>query len=307
MVGLTHSAFRSTLLAIGGVGLFYSEMLAARRLPHDNPRCSPLLIRSEAEKPFFYQIVTSDPGELARAVDKLHALDAQGFDLNLGCPAPMVVKQGCGQALLDDKTRLVKVVKELRRLTDLPLSVKIRLGDNAQDDSVLDDCRLFCNEGIDLICVHARYRGEKFCRKPKWSMVRRIKRAVPLPIMVNGGIFSVQDAQLCLSQSEADGLMIGRGAVIRPSLCREVAEAVYGIREKNQPWSNEQTVLYFISQLESRFPQERRLGRLKQFTHYFSQSIDFGHHLASAVQSSSSFAMAIDRVHQFFAIELSRK
>ncbi|EKD35821.1 MAG: hypothetical protein ACD_75C01767G0001, partial [uncultured bacterium] len=96
MVGLSHSALRSLVQEAGGVGLLYTEMLAAKRLPHDNEKCSPLLVRSGGEHPLFYQFVTASDEYVPAAVEKLHRLGAQGIDLNLGCPAPMMKKQGAG-------------------------------------------------------------------------------------------------------------------------------------------------------------------------------------------------------------------
>ena len=130
MVGLSHSALRTLVQEQGGVGVLYTEMLAARRLPHDNENCSPLLIRSEGEKPLFYQLVAASDQYIQAAVEKLHRLGAQGVDLNLGCPAPILKKQGAGISLAHDDEQLRKVLRSLRRNTELPVSVKIRLGES---------------------------------------------------------------------------------------------------------------------------------------------------------------------------------
>jgi tRNA-dihydrouridine synthase B len=300
MVGISHSAFRTLLHQLGGVGLLYTEMLAARRLPHDNPNCSPLLVRSAGERPLFYQITTANEDEVAKAVEKLHELKAEGIDLNLGCPAPLIVKQGAGQALFENMGNLVKILRKIRGATKLPLGVKIRLGKGPEDNAFFDRCRLFEDEGVDVIAVHARYLGEKFCRKPRWSEIARIKEMIKLPILANGGIFSVKDARHCLAQSGADGLMIGRGAAIRPTLCREVAENVFGLKYSSNMPGKEEIVAEFIKLLENRFAPERRLGRLKQFISYFGQDLEFGHQLITAVQNSSSLAIAKDRALHFF-------
>ena len=96
MVGVSHSAFRLLLGEMGGVGLFFSEMLSAMRLPHENENVSPMLLRSIEETPMIYQLFLSKIEEILPAVDKLHNLNAQGIDLNLGCPAPKLRKIGAG-------------------------------------------------------------------------------------------------------------------------------------------------------------------------------------------------------------------
>lgn len=300
MVGLSHSALRTLVQEEGGIGLLFTEMLAAKRLPHDNEHCSPLLIKTSGEFPLFYQLVTADEQTIGPAIEKLHALQAHGVDLNLGCPAPLQKKLGAGMALTEDKTQMCKVLRRLRRCTELPVSVKIRLGNTLDHPKMRDLCRLLEDEGVDLITVHARLNGEKFCRKPRWDAVGEIRHAVAIPMLVNGGIFSVDDARTSLSLSGADGLMVGRGAVERPWLCADIAKEIYGMPENSQSRSAVAIFFKFVGLLEQRFAPERRLGRLKQFTTYFAAPFTFGHHLTAAIQSSNTIDQAKQRAADFF-------
>lgn len=302
MVGLTHSAFRTLVLEEGGVGMLFTEMLAAKRLPHDNAQISPLLARTYAERPLFYQLIVSDPVHIEPAVRKIHSLDPQGIDLNLGCPAPMQRRQGAGASLAKNQQALCRVLKVLRKSTELPLSVKIRLGENPSPEELRTFCRMLESEGVDLITIHARLYGEKFCRKPRWSMVGEVKDSVSVPVLANGGIFSSDDARRCLHLSGADGVMVGRGAVVRPWLCREIAEEIYGAADaSDQMVAKEDVFFKFIELLIKQFAPERRLGRLKQFTHYYASSFSFGHHLATAIQTSTSMDEASARARDYFA------
>ena len=301
MVGLSHSAFRSLVQAEGGIGLLFTEMLAAKRLPHDNPFYSPLLIRHESEKPLFYQIITASETEIAPAVEKLHALGADGIDLNLGCPAPMQRKQGAGAVLAGNEVELRKVLRRLRKSTDLPVSVKIRLGQSHTGDTLRSFALFLEAEGVDMITIHARLHGEKFCRKPRWEAIGAVKEALSVPVLANGGIFSVTDAKRCLELSQADGLMLGRGAVERPWLCAEIAREVYGIDSGPSKREAPEIYAHFITLLEQRFAPERQLGRLKQFTRYFAASFVFGHHFAASIQNSNSIAEARHRAAAFFS------
>jgi len=301
MVGLSHSALRMLVMQEGGVGLLFTEMLAAGRLVHDNDQCSPLLIRSSGEYPLFYQIVTGDDETIGPALAKLHQFGAQGVDLNLGCPAPLQKKQGAGLALTSNQTHLVKVLRSIRKGTILPVSVKIRLGDELDVKRLQTFCRLLQDEGVDLITIHARLNGEKFCRRPRWAIVGEVRHAISVPIFINGGIMSVEDAQTSLEQSGADGLMIGRGAVQKPWLCGDIARTLYAMEIKKRQTSDQDIYFRFADLLESQFAPERRLGRLKQFTTYYADSYAYGHHLASSVQSSSSLEQARERAADFFA------
>jgi nifR3 family TIM-barrel protein len=306
MVGLSHSALRSLVQAEGGVGLLFTEMLAAKRLPHDNEFCSPLLIRDKSEKPLVYQIIGADETVIGPAVQKLHTLGAEGIDLNLGCPAPLQKRQGAGAMLAENQDRLRKVLRRLRKSTELPVSVKIRLGHRLDINELRSFCLFLETEGVDMITIHARLNGEKFCRKPRWAIIGEVKNALSIPILANGGIFSPADARRCLELSGADGVMIGRGAVERPWLCADIARELYGVsrdtkRERSGSGERSEVYLQFITLLEQRFAPERRLGRLKQFTRYFAASFQFGHHLAAAVQNSDSIDQARRRAEVFFA------
>ncbi|MCP4343258.1 MAG: tRNA-dihydrouridine synthase family protein [Desulfobulbaceae bacterium] len=300
MVGITHSAFRSLVQDEGGVGLLFTEMLAAKRLPHDNELISPLLIRDESERPLIYQIIAANELTIEPAVEKLHKLGAEGIDLNLGCPAPVQRRQGAGAVLAGNHQQLRKVLSQLRKSTELPLSVKIRLGHRLAADELRSFCLFLEAEGVDMITIHARLNGEKFCRKPRWGLIGEVKDAVSVPILANGGIFSPADARKCLELSGADGLMIGRGAVEQPWLCADIAREIFGVGAGRKQREISEVYFQFITLLEQRFAPERRLGRLKQFTRYFAAAFQFGHHLAASIQNSDCIEQARSRATVFF-------
>lgn len=300
MVGLSHSGLRCLVQDHGGVGVLYTEMLAAKRLPNDNPNISPLLIRSIQEKPLIYQLVTGEIEHISAAVDTLHKVHADGVDLNLGCPAPIQKRQGAGSSLALNRGKLQSILRELRNKTDLPLSVKIRLGQKIDSALLADTCTFYEDEGVDLITVHGRLIGEKFCRKPRWNAIAAAKRAVTIPVFANGGIFSLDDAKRCLEQSGADGVMVGRGAAQKPWLCAEIGYHLFGSPSNLESIDKKEVFDAFTTLLDDRFPLEKRLGRLKQFTRYYAGSFKFGHQLASRIQSSNSISEAKERAEQFF-------
>ena len=297
MVGLSHSALRLLILELGGIGLFFSEMLSVAKLPTENEKISPFLSRTPAESPLFYQIFTGVGQDVLPAVERLHSLNAQGIDLNLGCPAPALKKLGAGSFM--DQNLITETVRTIRKATSLPLSAKIRLGKSLDEKSLVSFCQMLEDEGVDLLTVHGRLHGEKFCRKVRWDWIAKVKRAVSVPVIANGGIFSVADAKKCLEQSGADGLMIGRGAAIRPWIFREIAQDIYGMEKADRP-SLSAIYFRFVELLIERFQPERRLGRLKQFTHYYAENFAFGHHLATAVQNANSIEEAKESAGKFF-------
>ncbi len=300
MAGLTHTALRRMLLELGGVGMLSTEMLSAVRLPSENPVISPFLARSPEERPLSYQVILCRVKDVAPAFDTLHSLGADAIDLNLGCPAPNIRRIGAGSKLMEQPDSVRRLVSEARKRTKLPLTAKIRLGVELNEQKLRDFCWMLEGEGLDLLSVHARLRDEPFGRKPRWEWIAKVKSWLGVPVFANGGIFSVEDARKCLDVSGADGLMIGRGAATHPWLFREIAREVYGMDAFPHPLSRMELYQRFIELLEESFAPERRLGRLKEFTHYFSKNYQFGHHLASAVQSSASVKEARQRALLFF-------
>ncbi len=320
MAGLTHSALRRLLLELGGVGLLTTEMLAAKRLPHDNPRLSPFLVRHEVERPLAYQLLLVRPEEAAPALETLHRLGADAIDLNLGCPAPEIRRLGGGSRLMEQPTAVAALVREVRRRTRLPLSAKIRLGEELDARRLREFCLMLEGEGLDLLTVHARLRGEPFGRKPRWEWVAEVKSWLQIPVVANGGIFSAVDAAQCLALTGADGLMIGRAAATHPWIFREIAvrlascpavddpeqggsvsshEAGEGEGQR-PPYPMEAIYWRFVALLNESFVRERRLGRLKEFTHYYAKNYPFGHVLASAVQASPDLEGATRKAQEFF-------
>jgi tRNA-dihydrouridine synthase B len=301
MAGLTHSALRQILSDYGGVGLLSTEMLSARRLPTENPGVSPCLIRTVKERPLSYQLLISTERDVSPAIDALHKFQADAIDLNMGCPARSVSNSGAGFALMEQPENVRSIVVEARKRTTLPLTAKIRLGVELDEAKLKAFCTMLEDEGIDMLSVHARLKKESFARRPRWEWITRIKEWARIPVIANGGIFSVKDAGDCLRVSGADGLMLGRGAVIKPWLFAEIARDLYGCNIAAPIVSL--PVLYgnFINLVNELFRPERRLGRLKEFTHYFARNYKFGHQLGCRVQSSSSVDEAKERANIFFA------
>lgn len=300
MSGITHTAFRSLLAELGGVGLYCTEMLSARSLPVEDLDHSPYLARAAAESPLSFQLLVAEPRELEPAVRTLEKLGPDAIDLNLGCPAPEVRRRGAGSSLMECPDKAKTVVALARSLTSVSLTAKIRLGERLDEASLRNFCRMLEGEGVDLLTVHARLRNEPYGRKPRWEWIEKVKSWVSIPVVANGGIFSAEDADKCRRTTGCDGLMLGRGAVTRPWLPAEVARTVYGAQVPARDLSRSAVYRRFATLLAERLAPERQLGRLKEFTRYYSQNYPFGHVLATRVQSSRSVAEALVRADAFF-------
>ncbi len=233
-------------------------------------------------------------------MNKLHKLQADAIDLNMGCPVRNIRNSGGGSMLMEQPENARRIVREARRGTQLPISAKIRLGADLDGKTLRDFCAMLEDEGIDMLSVHARLKKEPFARRPRWEWIPRIKEWLRIPVIANGGIFTVQDAKDCLRVSGADGLMLGRGAVVKPWLCAEIAREVYGCSIAEPVVFLPDVYGSFIELINDLFMPERRLGRLKEFTHYFARNYQFGHLLSSRIQGSKSVEEAQERANIFF-------
>lgn len=302
MAGLTHTAFRRIVARFGGCGCLFTEMLSARALRSEDPEHSPWLMRTPEETPLCWQILASTPEEVGVGARAAAAFGADAVDLNFGCPAPDIRKRGGGSKLMEKPSLASEIVAAARKsVGELPLSAKIRLGET-EDEGYLSEFAAMLEEGgVDLIHVHARFRGDIYGRKPKWEWIGKVKRRVGVPVVGNGSIFSAADARACIESSGCDGLMIGRGAAQKPWIFNELAREVYGSCIAPAEFALREVWSGFALNLEV-FPAEKRLGRLKEFTHYFALNYAFGHTLASHVQSSRTVEEAVERAGKFFSL-----
>jgi tRNA-dihydrouridine synthase B len=301
MAGLTHSALRTNILEFGGVGLLSTEMLSAARLPAENALHSPYLIRTSQETPLSYQLLLVGEKNMPIVFSALHRFKADVVDINLGCPAPLVRKVGGGSSLMEDPAKVRKIVHCARKNTSLPLTAKIRLGETLDAQKLRNFCLMLAGEGIDMLTVHARLRSESFARRPRWEWVAKVKEWIDIPVVANGSIDSVASARTCIKESGADGLMIGRAAARAPWIFAVLARDIYKMEIPEPDVCLPYLYQKFIMALVERFQPDRRLGRLKEFTHYFAKNYFFGHHLASKVQASVSLEEAWSRSVDFFA------
>ena len=169
MAGLTHSPLRRLLGELGGVGLYYSEMLSARALQQEVPGRSRFLSRTERDRPLCLQIFAAEPDQIPPAVTAGMAWKPEVWDLNFGCPAPEILKQGAGAALTRDLGRAWRMAEAMRQAAPGPLIFKIRAEESRA--RLIDFVRMLEAAGADAIAVHGRTAREKLCRPARWEPI----------------------------------------------------------------------------------------------------------------------------------------
>ena len=182
---------------------------------------------SRTLRPFGIQIFGSDAKIMAKATELLIPLKPDFIDINMGCPVKKVVKKNAGSALLKDEYTALKIVESVKSKiykTATPLSVKIRSGWDKSNDRIELFCKNLENAGADIIVVHPRTRKQMFSEKSDWSIIKKIKENVSVPVVGNGDIKSGTDALRMFKQTGCDSIMIGRGIFGKPWLIEEIKE-----------------------------------------------------------------------------------
>jgi len=233
MAGVTDLAYR-LLASECGADYTVTEFTAASGLTRRNTN-SWLKVESDSrEKPFIPQIFGGDIEEMVTTV-KLLQDRADIIDLNFGCPAPKVCRNDAGAALLRDPDRVVRMVRACIGAANVPITVKMRLGTGSGPNTALEICQRLEAEGVERICVHGRTLRQRYSGESDWSQIRDIVQAVDIPVIANGDVVDAKTAAACLDQTAAAGLMIGRGAIGRPTLFYEIKRDL-GWIDDEPPW-----------------------------------------------------------------------
>lgn len=230
MAGITNTAFRR-LCREFGAGLYVSEMITSRALVERTPESMRLITHHESETTRSIQLYGVDPKTVAEAVTLLVAEDrADHIDLNFGCPVPKVTRKG-GGAALPWKSGLFRDIVEgaVRAAGDIPLTVKMRKGIDADHLTYLEAGRIAEGAGAAAVALHARTASEFYSGQADWSAIAKLKETVTsVPVLGNGDIWSADDALRMVAETGCDGVVVGRGCLGRPWLFGDLAAAFRG-------------------------------------------------------------------------------
>jgi tRNA-dihydrouridine synthase C len=279
MEGLLDFVLRDILTRVGGIDRCVSEFIRVtdQLLPERVfIRIVPELLNGSltpAGVPVRAQLLGSDPICMADNAARLASMGSAGIDLNFGCPAKIVNRHGGGAALLRDPDSVGRIVAAVRRAVPagVPVSAKMRLG--FDDDALAEDCALAIDDaGASELVVHARTKADGYRPPAYWERIADIRRVVRLPVVANGEIWTLADAERCRAVSGCNTLMIGRGAVADPGLGwavrRSMAPSLPG-HASALLWSDLLPhIAAFWHLVCTRLDSRSQAGRLKQWLHF---------------------------------------
>lgn len=240
MAGITDQVFRRLCFEQGCDGAT-TEMVSAQGFltaPPDRNAYRFLLARFPEEGPLAVQIFGNEPLFMAQAAARLTGLGAfSSIDINMGCPAQKVVGGQSGSALMKDPALAGEIVRQVKRATPLPVTVKMRLGWDEEHKNAVAFAQILEQAGADMLTVHGRTRQQQYAGNADWETIALVKRAVSIPVIANGDITDGNTALAALETTGCDGLAIGRAVLGNPWIFAEIKAALAGKAYTPPPFS----------------------------------------------------------------------
>ena len=272
MAGITDLPFRK-MAKKQGAGLVYTEMVRSKAIFHNDEKTKKLLNMQGEERPVAVQIFGSDVESMVYAAKYVEPL-ADIIDINMGCPAPKVVKNGDGSKLLLNLDLAEKIIKNVVENVNKPVTVKMRKGWNNSNIVAVEAAKRFEKAGASAITIHGRTREEYYSGNCDLDIIKQVKEAVNIPVIGNGDIRDVSSAIKMFEYTGVDGIMIGRATLGNPWIFKEIIQGLKDGTKKGQttfcPPSNEERLHTILEHLELMIQEKGEYVAIREMRKHIS-------------------------------------
>lgn len=310
MAGVSQMPFRRLALDLGA-GLAPTELVSAKGLLYESLRTKSYLTYDPAvENPFCVQLFGGEAESMAVASEKALAMGAQIIDINMGCPVKKVTKINAGSALLCDYQRACAIVAAMLKATGykIPITAKIRSGWDSQNLNFLEVSKALEEAGVSAIALHARTRAQGYSGKADWNHIAALKSHVKIPVIGNGDVVSITDAETMRQKTGCDAVMVGRAALGNPwifkslSLGQEVAVSTQERwRTIKDHFLAHRNLNRHVAELEKReFCEQRAMHSFRSHLIWYSKGLCGGAYFRNQVMSADSLSETLDLIDEFF-------
>jgi tRNA-dihydrouridine synthase B len=304
MAGVTDRDFRLLIRRIGGVGVVSMEFISSKAIVNGNKRTRELMYFSEEERPLAIQIYGSDVAAMREAALVVEELGADICDINMGCPANKVLKGCAGAALMGDLKLAESIIRSVREVLSIPLTVKFRLGLDDKRRNYLDLGKICQDNGVAAVAMHARTARQMFTGEADWSHLARLKESLSIPVIGNGDVREPEDALCMLAETGCDGVMVGRGATKNPWIFRQIASRMDGNRvsgKVSEPTlaDRRDLILEHFRMVAEREHSTFALHKLRKFTGWYTHGLPNGRKLRQAINQLPDVETFLTTVEAF--------
>jgi len=270
---ITDITFRKIVKRFGGVGAVFTEMISSEAYTRDNEKTEFLVNHCKEESPLFFQIMGTDPERMALCAVKLQDKGADAIDVNMGCPASNITKNGSGSALLRDLKLAEEIIKKVRNAVTIPFTIKIRSGWNDNDIVYNEVGKIAEDNGVDAVFFHGRTRKQMFSDTVRYEHIQNLKSLLKIPVIGNGDIKDEETLDKMI-ETGCDGIMIARAAIKKPWIFKELITG-----EKVESNVLRELIFEQFKEIESIYPENLAVHKMRSFLGWYSKSLDNGKQL----------------------------